>query len=243
MTRFDVYLEVGMAGECMAHVLSFPGCFARANSQAETLAILPGAIRAYLTWLHEHGEHVAELIESPTLHVVETCTGSVPFWRGSQAALFTPDRVPVSNDEMEGYFRIAAYTRAGLLNLTHALADKTLDWKPDDESMSVLEILRHIGNAEEWYVSRLVDPATLPPEWEHDADMPIFEFLEMERRTALDRLRRLTEQERAEVFYPTRWTEHPDEPWTARKALRRFLEHEHEHTNHIRQVLHTISLT
>lgn len=39
------------------------------------------------------------------------------------------------------------------------------------------------------------------------------------------------------VFYPTRWTSHPDEPWTARKALRRFLEHEWEHTGQVREIL------
>ena len=33
-------------------------------------------------------------------------------------------------------------------------------------------------------------------------------------------LRQLTEEERSGVFYPTLWTRHPEEPWTARKALR-----------------------
>ena len=59
----------------------------------------------------------------------------------------------------------------------------------------------------------------------------------MERRTAIARLRQLTEAERSQVVYPTAWTRHPDEPWTARKALRRFLEHELEHTAQVREVL------
>jgi len=121
--------------------------------------------------------------------------------------------------------------------LVRNLSDEILDWKASQASMSIREILRHIGNAEEWYVSRLVNPETLPPEWEHDKDLAILEFLEMERRTALDRLRRLTDRELADVFYPTHWTNHPDEPWTARKALRRFLEHEREHTAHARETL------
>ena len=32
MTDYAVYLEVGAAGECMAHLLDLPGCFARAKS-------------------------------------------------------------------------------------------------------------------------------------------------------------------------------------------------------------------
>jgi len=65
----------------------------------------------------------------------------------------------------------------------------------------------------------------------------MFEFLEMERRTAVARLRQLTEEERSGVFYLTHWTEHPEEPWTARKALRRFLEHERGHTAQARKIL------
>jgi hypothetical protein len=59
----------------------------------------------------------------------------------------------------------------------------------------------------------------------------------MERRTAVERLRQLARTERTKVFYPTRWTDHPEEPWTARKVLRRFLEHELEHTMQAQEIL------
>jgi len=49
--------------------------------------------------------------------------------------------------------------------------------------------------------------------------------------------RQLTEEERSGIFYPTHWTQHPEEPWTARKVLRRFLEHEREHTAQVREIL------
>ena len=41
----------------------------------------------------------------------------------------------------------------------------------------------------------------------------------------------------------TRWTDHPSEPWTARKALRHLLEHEREHTAHIVEVLANCDFT
>jgi uncharacterized damage-inducible protein DinB len=94
-----------------------------------------------------------------------------------------------------------------------------------------------VGNAEQWYISRLVPLETLPAEWKHDDEMSIFDHLAMVRRTAVARLRGLTEVERSEVFYPRAWTDHPDEPWTARKVLRRFLEHEREHTGQVREIL------
>jgi uncharacterized damage-inducible protein DinB len=127
------------------------------------------------------------------------------------------------------------------------LPDDILDWQADPHSFSLRGLLRHVGNAEEWYVSRLVHPETpwperrsqggLPTAWKNDEGLPIFDFLEMERRTALARLRQLTEKERSEVFFPTHWTDHSDEPWTARKVLRRFLEHEQEHTAQAREIL------
>ena len=59
----------------------------------------------------------------------------------------------------------------------------------------------------------------------------------MERRTALNRLRGISAEERAGVFYPTTWTRHPDEAWTLRKVLRRLLEHEREHTGQVVEIL------
>jgi hypothetical protein len=53
----------------------------------------------------------------------------------------------------------------------------------------------------------------------------------------MDRLRALTEEQRAAIVYPTAWAYHPEEPWTARKALRRFVEHEREHTWQVREIL------
>src|SRR5690606_27599471 len=137
------------------------------------------------------------------------------------AALFGPDRVPLTRGEMEQHFLLMAHARADLLALIAHLPDNVLDWEPGGmgaaSAFSVRRIARHVGNADEWYVSRLVPPDTLPREWETDGDLLLLEFLEMERRTAVERLRRLSEAELEGVFYPTAWTHNPGEAWTARK--------------------------
>lgn len=221
----------------MAHVPSLPGCTVRAPSRDEALRRLPNAIRDYHTWLCRHGEPAPPEEEPIEIEVAGESTGFGPFDPGDAAALFPPDREPIAPEEMERNFRLMAHARADLLALVRDLPNDVLDWQPDPQSFSIRRLLRHIGNAEEWYVSRLVVPETLPPEWEHDEELPIFEFLEMERRTALARLRQLTEEEHSSVFYPSHWTEHPEEPWTMRKVLRRFLEHEREHTAQVRKIL------
>lgn len=234
---YDVYVEIGDAGECLAHVLDLPGCILRAANEGDIREQLPDTIRAHLTWLRRHGEVVDAPLEPITTQVRETSRGFGPFRRGDRAALFTPDRRPLSRAELERHLRLATYTRADLLAPVVDLPEPVLNWQAAPKEMSIRAILRHVGNTEQWYVSRLVPPETLPAEWEDDDRLPLFTFLDMERHTAAERLRRLTDAELAAVVYPTRWTDHPDEPWTARKALRRLPEHEREHTAHIAQVL------
>jgi predicted RNase H-like HicB family nuclease/uncharacterized damage-inducible protein DinB len=245
VARYAVYLEHAAGGPCLAHVPDLPGCAMRAATCDEALHRLPEAIHDYHAWLRRHGEPAPATHEPIEIEVAGESTGVGPFDPGNAAALLAPDREPLSLDETERYFRLMAHARADLLALVHApstgsgpsLPDDLLDWQAGPQSWSIRRVLRHVGNAEEWYVSRLVPAETLPAEWEDDDRLSIFEFLAMERRTAVNRLRQLTAEERAGVFYPTNWTEHPDEAWTARKVMRRFLEHEREHTAQARDIL------
>jgi len=237
MTCYSVFLEIADDDRCMAHVLALPGCAVRAQTQEEALRQLPEAIREYHEWLCRHGEAAPSVGEPIETKIAEASTGFGPFNPGDAAALFEPDRRALAPEEIEYHLRLMSHSRDDLMALVRDLADEVLDWQPDAESFPIRRLLRHIGNAEEWYVSRIVPPETLPPEWEHDEGMFIMDFLEMERRTAVARLRQLTEAERSQVFYPKQWTQHSEEPWTARKVLRRFLEHEREHTGQIRRTL------
>lgn len=237
MTTYQIYLEIQPGVGCMAHVPELPGCFQRAGSQEEALSKLQYAIRVYQAWLHNHQEDF-EVDDAVTLELVEVIHGFGPFKRGDSAALFAADRQPPTPDEMEKiYLRRASFARDDLLALTRPLPRRIHNWRARSGEMTITEILRHVGNAEKWYLSRLVPPDTLPPEWEFDQQLPIFKFLEMERTIVLDRLRGLNKEELQTVYSPTHWTKHPHEPWTARKVLRRMIEHELEHTEHIRQVL------
>ena len=237
MVCYPVYLETGTDGRCLAHVPDQPGCVVRAASRDEVLQRLPQAIRDHHAWLRHHGEPAPQVKEPVEVQVAGESTGFGPFDPGDAAALFPPDQRGILPQEMEEHLRLMAHSRADLLALVRELPGELLDWKPDPQSFTIRRLLRHVGNAEQWYVSRLVPPETLPPDWQGDEDLPIFEFLDMERRTAVARLRQLTESELSGVFFPTVWTDHPHEAWTARKVLRRFLEHEREHTVQAREIL------
>ena len=250
MATYSAYLETGDSGTCMAHVLhpsgpiplgsSLPGCFARADDRETALRRVPAAVREYMDWLCRHGETDLPKADPIQIELAGESHGMGPFNPGDAAALFAPDIPPITHKEMERYFRLMAYARADLLAVfvdESLKSDEVLDWQPNAQAFSIRHTLRHVGNAEEWYVSRLLPPERLPPEWEHDDALPLFDFLKMERRTALDRLRRLTDAERSEIFHPVHWTQHPEEAWTARKVLRRFVEHEREHTGQVKELL------
>jgi predicted RNase H-like HicB family nuclease/uncharacterized damage-inducible protein DinB len=236
VTTYAVYLEGLPAGPWMAHVPALPGCNVRAATRDAALAQVPDAIQAYLAWLRRHGEPEPGADDPIESEVAGESDGG-PFDPGDAAALLPPDREPLTVEEMMVYLRRMGYARADLLALVEGLPESLLDWVPFPGVFPIRRVLRHVGNAEEWYVSRLVAPETLPVEWQRDRDLPLFEFLEMERRTAIARLQDLSEAERSQVVYPAHWTDHPDEGWTARKALRRFVEHEREHTGQVREIL------
>jgi predicted RNase H-like HicB family nuclease/uncharacterized damage-inducible protein DinB len=237
VTCYSVYVETDDSGRWMAHVPALPGCVVSGESAERAVEVMPAAIRDYCAWLDGHGVTVPPEDEAVEVTVDGSISGIGPFSPGDAAAIFPPDEVPLTPESMEHYLRLMAFSRADLMVLIRDLPDALLDWQLDADSLSLRRLLRHVGNAEEWYVSRIVQPDTLPSEWRHDKDMPIMRFLEMERRTAVERLRELTEAERTDVIRTGRWTEHPDEPWTARKVLRRLVEHEREHTAQAREIL------
>lgn len=230
-SSYQAYVESGSEGNAMAHVLSLPGCFSQGTDRHKAIEGLPEAIRCYEAWLQRHGRSAG-----PALDAVEVVDVG-PFAPGDAAALFSPEEEPISANEMEYRFFLMTYSRADLRELVADLPESILDFEGDSGSFTIRGVLRHVGNVEEWYVFRLVDPDTLPSEWDEDDALPIFPFLEMERRTVVERLRRLTATERSTIFRPDRWSEHPEEPWTARKALRRLLEHEREHIRHVKEII------
>jgi predicted RNase H-like HicB family nuclease len=218
--QYVIYLEVQPDGATMAHVPSLPGCASTGATQEVAIARAPDAIAAHLGWLRAHGEptvpeqepieiEIGGTIQDPDTHL------------GDEAGLLPPDQAPLSEGEVAQLMRLMAYSRRDLLELVTGMSREVLNWQPqegpDVEGWCIDDILEHIARAERVYASRLSGN--------------IFELMEEARRSALERMSHLTEQERTQI------TQHQGEHWTARKVFRRFLEHERQHTEHINQVL------
>jgi len=100
------------------------------------------------------------------------------------------------------------------------LPKESQEWKPKGRTFSLKERVMEVADDEWWFALRLTD-------WPREP----FERLEAVRQMVAARLSNLTPEERERV------TIHAGEEWTARKVLRRFLEHEREHLSHIEGVL------
>lgn len=237
--RYAVYLESYPDGRSMAHILDLPGCTAIGETQETALERLQTAAWEYHLWLNSHGDYSVSPDEPVEFEMVEIVEGTAPLTPGDAAALFKPDRAPLDDRVFARYLRLMAYARADLTTLINSLSDDQLDRVVDEEGTSIRRWLNHIANAEEWYISRLGDEDhpyhTAMSARFQQADVRV--RLATVREMAVRRLAVLTPTERAAVFTRAEYTEHPEEAWTARKVLRRFVEHEREHTAQVAAML------
>ncbi len=230
MSRYHVYLEENSDGTCLAHVPDLAGCVVAGGDRASALVAVPDAIRAYIDWCGRHGDPVPEdgVIGVAVAEVVQTAG---PSRRGGVNALFSADRAPLGDAELRTYLRRMGYARSDLLALVRALPPAALDAPPADGHDTVRQILAHIASTEAWYLSRLGQRMAADGD-----DGDISRRLIDSRSQAVGAILRLSPRQRDLVYIPT---EHPsadpEEGWTLRKLLRRFLEHELMHLHALRE--------
>ena len=194
-------------------------------------------------WLQRHGEISPSILEHSVI-VTEEIPGIEGLGEsGGEVALFKFDRRRVTGQMMEASIRFMGHNRQDLLRLVGDLTPQQLTFVPQGKERDITGILRHVCNAEEFYITRLGHDAD--SRYERNAGMteeavdqlPLFQRLEIVRRACVATLRALVPQRGARVFTRKEYTTHPEEQWTAHKVMRRFLEHEREHYCNIREYL------
>lgn len=223
--RYAAYMQTKRNGHTMIHVLDLPGCIAQGNTPEEAENRLAQAIAEYLAWLREHGEPTPSEDEPIAFDIVgrnpsTVTTGLIGFYES--------ERAPVTEDEIGRFIRLMDHSRDTLLRLVRGVPDLILDARPRPRVRTIREILRHIANAEHWYLTRIWhDVPRLPPRRD------VFDRLALVRELAVQRLCSMTAEDRGKVM-----TAEDGELWSARKIFRRFLEHEREHIDEIAERLH-----
>jgi predicted RNase H-like HicB family nuclease len=230
--RFDLYLESGpQHKKTWVYVPDLPGCSFVGPTTERAIEIAPSVIGERLDFLRRHGEPPAdsEPIEVAVAeHVIER--GMLGF--GQQ--FWAPDLVPLTAADVAARLRWAAWSREEFVAAAREQR-LPLHVKPAAGGRSAAEILSHVAGAEWSYVSSTL--GTLPgasaaiAAIEGAGNHP-WDALASERATVAGRIAEMTEKERTGVF-----EREGRSPRTARRMLRRLLEHEWEHVRELRDRL------
>jgi predicted RNase H-like HicB family nuclease/uncharacterized damage-inducible protein DinB len=227
--RFDLYLESGpQHRKTWIYVPGLPGCSTVSPTSDEAVEYARIAIRGRLEFLRRHGEAMPDA--EPIEPVVAGHSIERKFLGFGQMFIAT-DLEPLHPDEAASRLLWASWSRAELVAAARAIAEP-LTVKPASGGRSVAAILSHVAGSEWSYVSSTLGtlPGAAPAiaAIERAGDNP-WAALADERETVMERLRAMTieELQRAEE-------RDGKPPRTARRMLRRFLEHEWEHVLELR---------
>lgn len=230
-----VCLEVGpeAAG---AFVPNCPGCWVFGRDQESALKKVKAAVSEWYAWLKAHGEAVQtpRAVDIEPAEILQVDYN--PAEAGKPEPLFWSEVRPVSTGEIERTLRLMKYSRSDLLEICLELDRRVLGWKPEGEPRTISNCLKHIAIVEWWYTTRLnID---LPKNFPKDA----FKLLQYTRQLAEHRMRGLSKEERSGIFQPETDPSPICDLWTARKVLRRFVDHERLHTKYIKRMLRLYQL-
>lgn len=230
--RFELYLESGpQHRRTWVFVPRLPGCVAVGPTSDAAIEMSRAAIAERLDFLRRHGETVAGA------HPIEIVVAEHVIERellGFGQQFFSPDSEPMRMAEVGRQLRWAAWSREELVAAARAQPEP-LAARPAAGGRSAAAILSHVAAGEWAYVSAtlgtLRGASAAIAAIERAGEQP-WEALDGERGALMERLSAMTPDELARVV------ERGGKPrWTARRMLRRMLEHESEHTLELRSRL------
>ncbi len=217
-------------------VFDLPGCRAIGGSVDEVTALLPVVIAEHLAWLDEHGDVTRDAFPF-TVEVDQEVT--LP----TGEFVFGGDKAPFSAAALERAIAHVGFAHSDLVTRLRPLPDSILDWKPPASAVkidaiypdvrSIREMLPHVGESLLMYTGNVGDtPASAPSTPPGLFDAP---------HLAFERLRALGDEKRSGVFKRLNARGIEGE-WTARKALRRMVNHVRFHTREVEQRLCWLTL-
>ncbi len=225
MTEYALYLESGpRRRKTMVHVLDLLGCIAQGATTEAALDATPGAIRAYLDFIQRRGEAVDAHGAFSTAVAAHVMQGN---WlaNGDPTPGFAPDFQPLTLEELTLFLPRLDWLGDALLEPVRGLSLAQLLAEPPN-GRSIYEILRHVTASQGIYLRMTMGKvAGLSEALKAVEQGPeeISAHLARVWQICGARLAVLTETERIQVVT------HGQTLWTARRGMRRSLEHAWEH--------------
>lgn len=189
------------------------------------------AIAEWFEWMKKHAEQVPVEMKNFDVEVAEMLRVDYnPVEAGKPEPLFWSEVAPITKKDIARTIRLMTYSREDLLKLVSNLSNKCLDWLPLKKPRTIRNCLRHIAYVEPWYITRLnID---LPSKYPRN----VFKTLDYTRKIVVDHLRSLPRDKKRGIFQPKKDPSPKCNLWTARKVLRRLVDHERLHTKYTEKV-------
>ncbi len=224
-------LDKGYENKVLAFALDYPGAFAIGEDDAEALLTILHALLKYEIWIKDHTDDpwvdfselalvVTDVWDSYTIE--DTL---LPELSGIEVnAFFKDDWRPLSCEEVERAKKIFTWQREELYGGISTLSAEVLSRQFEDQRWSILGILKHIANAENWYLSRL---GNLPVPKDQLPKEPLERLVFLQEKV-MDAFADYPENPRVIGL--------DGEIWSCRKIIRRTLWHQRDHLEHIKQL-------
>ncbi|MEO6197123.1 MAG: DinB family protein [Dehalococcoidia bacterium] len=240
MTQYRLFLESGPKMKTtMVHVLDLLGCIANGPTTEAALEATPGEIRHFRRFLQRHGEDVDPDEEFTTVIVQHVMEGP---WigYGNPGPGFEPDFQPLTQEELPTHLNRLRWMRDELAAIADRLTADELRPAPE-EKRPIHEILRHTSATEAEFVrvaglgkpegvKELIGAIESSTEGLGGNIAALWDIL-------IARFEAITDEERTQVIKRGEW------PYTARRGLRRALEHPWEHLREIERRVELKSIT
>jgi predicted RNase H-like HicB family nuclease/uncharacterized damage-inducible protein DinB len=229
MKQYALYVESGpRRRKTMVHVPELMGSIVQGPTTEEALEATPEAIRTYLRFLRRRGEPADPEGAFGTV-VAEHITEGM--WLGNGIIELVTDLEPVSAEELKIYVRRLAWLRDDLFALLRGVPPGQMMHEEEGAGRSIYRILEHVSEAHGAYLRSIVgkvDGLT-------GALRDVREAGPEDRPAALARMWEISGSRLAAMneVERTQQVAHGQVTWTARRGLRRTLEHEGEHMHEI----------
>ena len=234
MVEYALYLESGpRKRKTMVHVLDLLGCIARGATTEEALEATPGEIRRFQGFLKRYGEMVEPDKNFSTVVAAHVMEGN---WlaNGDPTPGFAPDFQPLTTEDLAIYLRRLSWMHADLTGIIQSISEDQLVVEPMDGSRSIFHILSHVAESHANYLRMTVGKV----EGLKEALLAITPDVQL-IQAALSSIWNLSigHMETLSDIERTQAVAHGQTIWTARRGVRRMLEHQWEHLQEIRERL------
>jgi predicted RNase H-like HicB family nuclease len=215
MTNAKIFVIQGADAYFLARIPALPGANASGKTRDEAIANARKAFRAYRDLLEARGVSVE--------HWKDIDPDTIPAEDTPPSGIFPGEDLPLQEHEIRDFLHQFEASRAALISLVKGLSAPQLEKKPTEITWSVREALEHIMEADVEFLAKL-------EKWPDDP----FGTLQATHRIAFQRF---------SVMEPGDFVDHEimGRRWTTRRVMRRMLEHEFEHYEHIKEIMAALS--